>query len=43
MAIFCIGMKLVAFFDKAKALKLMILLLMPLFVINNSLLGNPIN
>jgi hypothetical protein len=36
-------MKPIAFFDKANALKPMAVLLLPIFVINNSLLGNPIN
>jgi hypothetical protein len=43
MVIYCFGTKLVAFFDKANALKPMALLLLQVFVVNNSLLGNPIN
>jgi len=43
MAISCSGTKPVAFFDKANALKPTALLLLPVFAVNNSLLGNPIN
>ncbi len=43
MAISCSSMKPIVFFDKANALKTMALLLLPVFVINNNLLGNPIN